>query len=178
MRTVLIAAIIIFTVNSASAQFLSTAKTEKINYSVTDSSLKKEKLTEKSPLLAGTFSLLVPGFALGQLYNGETNKFLTHTIISASCITAFFISAWFLGGIPPDGKPKGWANVSGFMVLLSMITYAGNYVISVADAVVSAVKINEKVRLQKNRTQKFNNLYFGFGLERNNKLNLKTVIYF
>jgi TM2 domain-containing membrane protein YozV len=178
MKVILVSIILVFEINSLSAQYL--IKLPKVNqhYIVIDSSLKKEKLTEKSPVLAGTFSLLVPGFGLGQLYNGEKNKFLTHTIISASCISAFLITARFIG-FPADGEPKGnRATISGILIFLSMITYAGNYVISAADAVVSAVRINEKVRLQKNRTQKSKDLYFGFGLDKNNKPNLKTVIYF
>jgi TM2 domain-containing membrane protein YozV len=178
MKIALIAVIIIFAANSTVCQYMHISPGEKMSYPPVDSSLKKEKLSERNPLLAGTLSLLVPGFGLGQLYNGEKDKFLTHTIISGSCISVFLLTARF-AGFPADGKPKGsQANIAGILLFLSAITYAGNYVVSVADAIVSAININKKVQLQKNRTQKSVNYNFGIGLDKENNFRFKTILNF
>lgn len=149
---------------------LSNLKLKETSYLSADS---QKVLSEKSTLLAGTLSFIVPGFAIGQLYNGQTNKFLTHTIISTVCITTFLITARY-AGFPVGGNSEGnRANLGGVLMFLSAITFAGNYVVSVADAVVSAVNINKKVRLQKGRSDIINKLRLGFTVNRNKQLNLK-----
>ena len=61
-----------------------------------DTTKNSQKLTEKEPALAGFLSFIAPGFALGQLYNGEQGKFITHAIIGVTCLSTFIISAHFI----------------------------------------------------------------------------------
>src|SRR5512146_2236238 len=118
---------------TTNAQYL---KEQKLKQDISASKDSSKKLTEKNPVLAGALSLVVPGFGFGQLYNGETGKFLTHSIISAACISTFLITARY-AGFPVGGKSEeNRANAAGVLLFLSTIVFAGNYIISVADAVV------------------------------------------
>ncbi len=156
---------------SLNAQYL---KEQKLKQNISSSKDTSQKLSEKSPVLAGALSLVVPGFGLGQLYNGETGKFLTHTIISTACISTYLLTAGFgFFRIDAGGGHHDAPVLSGILLFTAALVYAGNYIVSVFDAVDSAIRINEKVRLQKKHTDIINNLRFGFTINKNKQLNLK-----
>ena len=145
----------------------------------TDTTKNVQKLSKKEPAIAGFLSFIAPGFALGQLYNGEEGKFLTHAIIGVTCLTTFIISAHFIefdlnpgGGNTSEHNEKNSSNIAGALLFFSAVIFAGNYIITIADAVVSANNINKKVRLQKYRSESTDKIRFGFLLNKNKKLRL------
>jgi len=148
---------------------------------LTDSTIKKIKLEEKSPLLAGTLSFIVPGLAMGQFYNEQTGKFIIHAAISAVCITTFAISMQHveikldIGG-KTVGEENGKSKTAGAFAFFSAVIFAGNYIITVADAIVSAQNINMQYQQQKNRSMLEQRLIFGFTLEKNNQLKFKAIL--
>jgi hypothetical protein len=147
-----------------------------------DTTKSVRKLTEKEPALAGFLSFIAPGFALGQLYNGEQGKFITHAIIGVTCLSTFIISAHFIvfdlnpGGNTSDHNEKNNSNIAGALLFFSAVIFAGNYIITIADAIVSASNINKKVRLQKYRSESTNEIRLGFSLDQNKKLRLNFGI--
>jgi hypothetical protein len=81
----------------------------------------------KSPLLAGTLSLIVPGAALGQLYNGQYLNFGIRIGISSISIIWLVESGFFNFASDVKGNDAWWP--------LSLI-YIANWVTSVVDAVI------------------------------------------
>ncbi len=80
--------------------------------------------SQKSLLLAGTLSFIVPGAALGQFYKEE---YLNGTIrLSISVLSA----AWFFIA-PPLNFEKGG---SSSQKVIAAIIFAGNWIVSVFDA--------------------------------------------
>ena len=133
----------------------------------------KKQLTEKSPMLAGTLSFIVPGFALGQLYNGQTSKFFAHSLISFGTITALILSSGKLIQIDITGGGGG-KGVGLFLALVFI--YTANWVWSTVDAVNSAHDINKKVMLQKYRSDILNKFGFGLSYDKNKNLNLNFSV--
>jgi TM2 domain-containing membrane protein YozV len=162
--------LILFTSSSAFPQPLNVNKL-KLNYKnsfFTDTT--KTVLTEKNPLLAGTLSFIVPGVGLGQIYNGQEEKFHIHSLISLGCWFLFFASGgnfneFALWG--PDGINFGFG--------LALLAYAGNWVWSVVDAIVSANDINKQVKLQKYRSNTFGKIKFGLIVNERKQINIKFV---
>lgn len=131
----------------------------------------KTQLTEKEPVLAGTLSFIVPGFAVGQFYNGQTNKFFVHSLISFGLATAWGIhrrSFKYFGIV-------GAESIDLFGGLL-IVVYATNWIWSIVDAVISSNAINKKARLKKYRTQKNHEINFRIGLD--NNFRFKAAMYF
>jgi hypothetical protein len=81
----------------------------------------------KSPLLAGTLSLIVPGAALGQLYNGQYLNFGIRVGISATSIIWLVESGFF--NFASDVKGN-----DAWMPLL--LIYTANWISSIVDAVI------------------------------------------
>ena len=140
----------------------------------------KSNLTDKSPALAGALSFIAPGFALGQLYNEQYGKFITHGTIGVVSLTAFIISMHYVeikldmgGGKHED---DGNSNTAGAIAFFSAVIFAGNYIITVADAIVSAQNINKQYQQQRNRSMLEQRLIFGFTLEKNNQLKFKAIL--
>lgn len=180
--TTIIILCIFYTSGSINSQYITSLKLNDIE---TDTVIKKYKEV-KSPEFAGFLSLIVPGAALGHVYNEQPVKFAVHLGISFVCVFGFF------SGFPisPGGRSSGSGTVS-FMMVLSGIAFIVNWVWSVADAVSSAQEINrlatekekhsginKKARLQKYRTSKSDKIKFGIGLDKYKNMNFQTVIYF
>lgn len=81
----------------------------------------------KSPLLAGTLSLIVPGAALGQLYNGQYLNFGIRIGISALSIIWLVESGFFNFASDVKGN-DAWKPL--------ILIYIANWITSVVDAVI------------------------------------------
>ncbi len=90
----------------------------------------------KSPLLAGTLSFIVPGAALGQFYKEEYINGGIRVGISAICIVWFFVSPTFDFGGGGDASQK----------FLATLLYTANWLVSVIDAIIPAKYFNNKYR--------------------------------
>ncbi len=88
--------------------------------------------SEKDPFLAGTLSFIVPGAALGQLYNGQYLNWGIRIGVSAAC---FGISY----ALSNSKKAPG-------IIAVALLVYAVNWVSSIFDASSSAEKINLRER--------------------------------
>ena len=76
----------------------------------------------KSPLLAGTLSFIVPGAALGQLYNGQYVNFGVRLGISGIVVLGFALS----GGL-------SFERGNDAIIPLALL-YAANWITSIIDA--------------------------------------------
>ena len=126
---------------------------------------------QKDPFKAGCISFFLPGFAFGQLYNEQNWKFYRHIgitggslLIGALGVANIQIS---MGGGHTDNTTAGW------LLGIAAVIYAGNWIWSVVDAVVSAVEINKQIELRKPRSEIMNRLKLGFNVNKNKQLNLK-----
>lgn len=120
------------------------------------------KLTEKSPLFAGSISFIVPGLALGQFYNEQIFKGLLHVGISG---IGFYL---FISGSGMHGNSESRTiGYTGFILYLS------NWLYTIFDAIASADNINKQIKLQKYRSGVLDKLKFGLTLDKNKNLNLK-----
>jgi hypothetical protein len=132
----------------------------------------------KDPVIAGELSFIVPGFGFGQIYNGQPEKATIHVGVTVGCILLFLAGAsgihFNVGGNTVEDENQ--SPLGPLVVITSIAAFAGNWVWSVVDAVISANDINKKARLQKYRTQKNNKIYFGIRLDRN--LRFKAALYF
>lgn len=124
-------------------------------------------LTPKNSLLAGSLSFIVPGFALGQLYNGEKNKFFIHSLIS----TGFIFTYIMTGGKLTEFNLAGAESINLAGIAL-MIAYTINWTWSVVDAVKSANEINKQIKLQKYRSDFMNKIKFGLTFDKQKQLNI------
>lgn len=122
----------------------------------------KVNLTEKSPLLAGTLSFIVPGLALGQFYNRQILKGMLHVAISGLGIALFF-----------SGFDMGGGHDYATMTTLGFLLYLGNWIYTTFEAVAAAEKINKQIKLQKYRSDVMDKLKFGITINKNKQLNLK-----
>jgi len=84
----------------------------------------------KDPLKAGLYSAIVPGFALGQLYNGDYLNFVVRLGVTAVCI-----------GVPIALKDS--KKLPG-IIAVSLLVFSINWVSSIFDASSTAKKINLK----------------------------------
>jgi len=123
------------------------------------------KLSEKSPLLAGTLSFIVPGLALGQFYNAQYLKGVLHVAISGLAFVIFF-SGFDVGG----GSGEHPTAYAGFVL------YLGNWIYTTFEAIASAEKINNEIMLQKYRSESPDKIKFGLSLDQNKKLRLNFAI--
>ena len=159
-------AILIFfflTASNLSSQHLHSEKLSLMKSSVVLNDSNKVTLHEKSPLLAGSLSFIVPGLALGQFYNEQYFKGILHIGISGLAVGMFF-SAINIGGGSSDKTTIGYA---GFLLYLS------NWLYTVFDAMVSAENINKQIMLQKYRSDILNKFKLGLTVDKNKNLNLK-----
>ncbi len=130
--------------------------------SITFTDTGKITLTEKSPLLAGLLSFIVPGLALGQFYNEQYFKGILHIGISGLGF------GMFLSAINPGGSSNNTSiGYAGFLLYLS------NWIYTIFDAMASAEEINKQIKLQKSRSSIMNRIKFGFTLNKKKQLNLK-----
>ena len=137
--------------------------------------IRNSNISPKEPVLAGFFSFIIPGFGIGQIYNGQPVKALIHTSIT---IASLAIAAISLSGISfsvggSTSNDKSWGAVP---FLISFGVFTVNWIWSVVDAVISANDINKKARLKKYRTQKTHEINFRIGLD--NNFRFKTALYF
>lgn len=176
----LILLIIIFSITSSicQAQNSSELKLKNQNNFIIDTTKRKIKLEERSPLLAGTLSFIVPGLALGQIYNEDYGKFGIHAGISAGIFLFTIIagqSGWIEApfysgeGTPKESKGQG-------LLAICVIAYLGNWLWSTIDAIHSAAMYNREIKQQ--RKSGFNNKHFrmGFIIDEDNQLKLKAII--
>jgi hypothetical protein len=121
-----------------------------------------QRLTEKSPLLAGTLSFIVPGLALGQFYNGQILKGVLHVSITG---LGFVL---FLSGMGPEGSNSSGKSTAyaGFLL------YLGNWIYTTFEAIAAAENINKQIMLQKYRSDILNRIKLGFGVNRNKQLRI------
>jgi hypothetical protein len=84
----------------------------------------------KSPGTAMTYSLIAPGLALGQLYNGNYAGWGIRTLITGLCVGAYFLGK--------DTKKEIGVNV------LVLLAFGGNWITSVFDAHNDANRFNLK----------------------------------
>ena len=169
LKLILFTLLFCFSCSFCNAQYLSELKVKR---NIQDTVKSIQTLTEKSLFLAGTFSFVVPGFALGQIYNGQLNKFIIHAGISAGCILLTYLGFEFefiKVGINKKGKNEGLF-VSVFLL------YLGNWIWSIVDAVNSAGEINKTIRHQKNHSHIFDKMNFGLTVNKNKRLNLKFAL--
>lgn len=134
-------------------------KLKEASFIITDS--QKVNLTEKSPLLAGTLSFIVPGLALGQFYNGQILKGLLHVAISGLGIALFF-----------SGFDIGGGHHYSTMTTLGFLLYLGNWIYTTFEAVAAAENINKQIKLQKYSTDVMDRLKFGLTVNKNKQFNL------
>jgi hypothetical protein len=80
------------------------------------------------------------------------------------------------GGTSGDDEDKGNSNLAGGIMFFSAVIFTGNYIITIADAIVSANNINKKVRLQKYRSESHDKIKLGFSSDRNKKLRLNFTL--
>jgi len=92
------------------------------------------KINEKSSFLAGTLSFLLPGFALGQFYNGQYLNGGIRVGISAICITLFASTFSFHGS--GNSAP-----------IIAIVLYTFNWLSSVVDAAIYATHINKENKI-------------------------------
>ncbi len=131
----IISILLIVLINASNAQLISKkefrlkeSKTNSIelikNYSFASKSF---ALKNNSPLLAGTLSFIVPGAALGQLYNGQFVNFGIRIGISVLSIVWLAESGFF--NLASDVKGNdAWTPL--------LIIYAANWITSIVDAVI------------------------------------------
>ena len=142
------------------AQYLSKLR---LPHNITDTINSTQTLTEKSPLLAGTLSFIVPGLALGQFYNGQILKGVLHVSISGMGFVLF------LSGMGPGGSNTSTA-YAGFLL------YLGNWIYTTFEAISAAENINKQIKLQKYRSDIMNRVKLGFNVDKNKQFNLKFAI--
>ncbi len=142
MRNLFFLSIVVLFINIETLQSqinISTKKnifSEKVdNYFIKDTSFTIKK--NKSPLLAGTLSFIVPGAALGQLYNEQYLNFGIRVGISVLTAIWFFESPPF--NIAGDGN-------SSYQKLGALALYSINWISSVFDAVLSANNYNNGIK--------------------------------
>jgi len=136
---------------------------------------KNSDISPKEPVLAGFFSFIIPGFAIGQFYNEQPIKGLIHTSITITSLVVALISlsgiSFSVGG--STSNDKSWGAVP---FLISFGIFTVNWIWSVVDAVISANDINKRARLKKYRTQKKHEINFRIGLD--NNFRFKAALHF
>jgi hypothetical protein len=176
IKILLMAVIFISTSSFTYAQYLKELKVKDTHSIFNDAITAKQYTSEKSPLLAGSLSFIVPGLALGQIYNNVPSKIFRHLIISIGSFTLLMIAGefgWFRLDIA-----CGANNHDTWIPYSLGLIYLGNWIWSVVDAVITANNINKKVRIKNNRTFKTDNILFGIGLSRNNKPDFNISVCF
>jgi hypothetical protein len=134
----------------------------------------KTPMIEKSLFGAGFLSFFIPGLALGQFYNGQENKAFIHIAVSAGLITFTIIYTSMTNyhfNIFERTSSKGSAPLT-----IAVIAFIGNWLWSITDAVISAHKINEQVKLQKYSSDILNKIKLGLSFDKNKNLNLKFSV--
>ena len=154
------------------AQFKNQLSLQHNSVILIDTNKNTPKLSEKDPLLAGTLSFIVPGFAIGQYYNGQINKFFVHSLISTGLILSFIS----LHGKFSDINFFGRERTGSIGSIAYMLAYSTNWIWSIVDAIVSAKEINKQVILQKYRSESPDKIRLGFSLDQNKKLRLNFAI--
>lgn len=145
IRLILLITTFSMVLSACFAQDLSVLKLKHQNSFIIDTTKKKTELDEKSPLLAGTLSFIVPGLALGQIYNDVEGKVYRHLGITLGCIVFLGIaSETKLIKLDVGGSGYGEEFFLGIVVI-----YLGNWVWSVVDAVITANDINRQVKIQR-----------------------------
>jgi len=171
LKILFVLLVFIYSAGLTNAQYLNETKLRNTTGFLTDTTKKKIKLTEKSPLLAGSLSFIVPGLALGQIYNNVPSKIFRHLSISIGSFALLIIAGefgWFRLDIA-----CGANNHDTWIPYSLIFIYLGNWIWSVVDAAVTANDINRQIKLQKYRSGIFDKLMFGLTLDKNKNLNLK-----
>ena len=84
---------------------------------------------------------------------------------------------YVVSDINPGGtEHQSRTNIAGGLLFISAVVFAGNYIITVIDAIVSANNINKKVRLQKYSSESPDKMRLGFSLDKNKKLRLNFAM--
>jgi hypothetical protein len=134
------------------------------------------KLSEKSPLLSGMLSFVVPGFAVGKFYNEQISKFFIHSLISTGLILSFISLHGKFSNINIFGNIFSNERTITIGSIAFMLAFSTNWIWSIVDAVGSAKEINKQVLLQKYRSDKFNRFQFGLTSDGKKTLKFKFAI--
>jgi hypothetical protein len=137
-----------------------------------DTTAPKQIKEEKNAFIAGTLSLIGPGLAFGQIYNGQMDKFSSHICITVACLTGVLISA--VVALHEGDVSEG--SSSHVILLSSAILFMGNWVWSIIDAANSADEINRQNAMKKQHSDILNKLRFGLTLNKSKHLNLKFAL--
>ncbi len=158
------------------AQYLSDQKLKEYCSTFNNTFNLQQSAEEKYPIYAGVASFILPGFALGQLYNEQSWKFGRHIAITGGCLLIGALGVANLrismGGAPTDNTTADW------LLGISAVIFAGNWIWSIVDAVVSAVDINKQIERQRKTGYNKIRLNFAPGIGRNNKPNFNISVCF
>ena len=176
INILLIFLVFCFTSNLTYAQYLKDIKLKDTHSIYKDTISVKQYASEKSPLLAGVLSFIVPGIGIGQMYNKQPGKSFVHTFITAVCFVGITLGILNLN-IDMGGK-RGGSDAGQIVFLISAGVFVGNWTWSVIDAVISANKINERAMLKKSRSDIMNKIKFGFTVNKYKQHNLKFAFEF
>ena len=130
---------------------------------------------QKDPFKAGCISFFLPGFAFGQLYNEQNWKFYRHIGITGGCLLLGTLGVLNVG-INPAGGPVHNNHVGEWLLGISLVAFAGNWIWSVVDAVVSAVDINKQIELRTHHSDIMNRLKLGFNVDKNKQFKINLAL--
>ena len=167
---ILIFALVFFLSGDCYSQYLNSLKLNQNNSFTNDSSKSPQYHSGKNAFLAGTLSLIGPGFALGQIYNNDWPQFFFHITISSACIVGAIVSFGHVFESPSENINAGYG-----LLLGATLIYTANWVWSVIDAAATADKIDRQ-KFKSNQSGIIDKLGFGILIDRNKKLNLKFAI--
>jgi hypothetical protein len=137
------------------SQYLQSLKLKNTTPALTDKS--KPYRSGGNAFAAGALSLILPGLALGQIYNGDWEQFSTHITITAACFTGVFISAVLL--THNGANSLGWT----YVLLGTTLVYTGNWIWSIIDAASTADKMEREKQLKNHSL--IDMLRFGFSFQ-------------
>ncbi len=90
---IILSLMFVFLTYPVHSQYLQSLKLKSTASVLTDTIKSKPYRSGGNAFAAGALSLIVPGLALGQIYNGDWDQFSTHISISAACFAGVCISA-------------------------------------------------------------------------------------
>lgn len=170
-----------FAPRQSKAQYLKNFTLQNKSIVFADTTKKKIKLTEKSPLLAGSLSFFLPGLSLGQLYNEDYTSFVVHFGITGGVFLftyiagqnkLFELSFGDVGGGPGKDGKREW------IFTLCVLSYIGNWIWSTIDAFHTATMNNRE--LERQRKTGYRNIRFQLSpdIGRNSKPNFNISVCF
>ncbi len=166
LKTILFILAFCLSCSLSHAQYVSKLR---LTHNITDTVKSTQTLSEKSPFLAGTLSFIVPGFGLGQLYNGQTNKCLIHSQFHIPCdylaVVIYLKTDRYVG---PEAQDNGPDCLICLFLVFTTTGYGASLML-----LHQLNKINKQIKLQKYRSDIMNRIKLGFNVDKNKQLNLK-----